>query len=565
MKQFTEFLAEGFPPKSNQNGPKAGGQKPAFGAKKPGFPPKKTAGGQGPFPPSNDGGEDIPASGGDDNPFGEPQGPEDPFAGGDEMLGFQQAQAEAEHQQKMEAEKAAREMRKKEEEERQITKKLRAAADLEIADQLNAGLNDEDDTVTFYPDMLSFQGYKDAKEDEEEDKKKGDKKGDDEQKKESDVEESDEEGDSEATDDEPEADEDAGDDAESADDDDAEGDEEESSDDEGTTDDAGKSDDELDESDDEDEGDDDADKGRQQSDDKGDLESDDDDSEQADSGENLEDDEEDSDDLDKAIDGASKDEDEDDEDKDDEDEDLDENGENPKRKGVGMTGDKSVFKDDIENLDIDALRRGKLELEGEIEKKEAEGEDGDDDSPFGKDEDEDADDNDGDGDGDNVSDGAKSKKDKGNKKPPFDKKDDKKKKPLKEAYDRFGRPKQLIKRWMVKCPYCKSVFAVEDINPYQMSVEQLAHVADKHIPTCPKTEIRIRFRIKPYYQDQDLPEYQDAKRRGAAVRDMLGTDWKVQQVEGVFNDDVKCGAKCRSSKGPSCECSCGGENHGSSL
>lgn len=33
-------------------------------------------------------------------------------------------------------------------------------------------------------------------------------------------------------------------------------------------------------------------------------------------------------------------------------------------------------------------------------------------------------------------------------------------------------------------------------------------------------------------------------------------------IEGTYNPNVKCGAKCRNATGPNCECSCAGENHG---
>lgn len=43
---------------------------------------------------------------------------------------------------------------------------------------------------------------------------------------------------------------------------------------------------------------------------------------------------------------------------------------------------------------------------------------------------------------------------------------------------------------------------------------------------------------------------------------------KTQQghlVNGRYSDKILCGAKCRSSKGPSCECHCGGKDHGSNY
>lgn len=43
--------------------------------------------------------------------------------------------------------------------------------------------------------------------------------------------------------------------------------------------------------------------------------------------------------------------------------------------------------------------------------------------------------------------------------------------------------------------------------------------------------------------------------------------WSVPYkiVKGVVNERERCGAKCMASKGPDCECSCGGSNHGGSY
>lgn len=37
----------------------------------------------------------------------------------------------------------------------------------------------------------------------------------------------------------------------------------------------------------------------------------------------------------------------------------------------------------------------------------------------------------------------------------------------------------------------------------------------------------------------------------------------LKALSATFSDKHVCGAKCLNSKGPSCECSCGGANHGS--
>ncbi len=41
-----------------------------------------------------------------------------------------------------------------------------------------------------------------------------------------------------------------------------------------------------------------------------------------------------------------------------------------------------------------------------------------------------------------------------------------------------------------------------------------------------------------------------------------GATVKLERVVGFFAPEVKCGALCRNAVGPSCDCSCGGANHG---
>lgn len=38
---------------------------------------------------------------------------------------------------------------------------------------------------------------------------------------------------------------------------------------------------------------------------------------------------------------------------------------------------------------------------------------------------------------------------------------------------------------------------------------------------------------------------------------------QLKQVKGKYNPEVPCNAKCTAAKGPNCECSCKGANHGS--
>jgi hypothetical protein len=44
-----------------------------------------------------------------------------------------------------------------------------------------------------------------------------------------------------------------------------------------------------------------------------------------------------------------------------------------------------------------------------------------------------------------------------------------------------------------------------------------------------------------------------------------GMNRSAEMVRGKVSHKHLCGAKCLASKGPSCECSCGGKNHGASY
>jgi hypothetical protein len=124
----------------------------------------------------------------------------------------------------------------------------------------------------------------------------------------------------------------------------------------------------------------------------------------------------------------------------------------------------------------------------------------------------------------------------------------------------------MIDRHIVRCPYCKSSFAIEGRTPWQRSFSDVLELVEGHAATCPKTEIRLRFRIAPYRLDDPIfPAFTDPKRRQLAAFDLLSCDWKVSQVKGTTNPAVKCDGRCTHAKGPNCDCSCGGKNHGSQL
>jgi hypothetical protein len=51
---------------------------------------------------------------------------------------------------------------------------------------------------------------------------------------------------------------------------------------------------------------------------------------------------------------------------------------------------------------------------------------------------------------------------------------------------------------------------------------------------------------------------------GCFVSCPCGKRFRVRPVRGTHNPDKACSARCQSATGPSCECACGGDNHGAS-
>lgn len=50
--------------------------------------------------------------------------------------------------------------------------------------------------------------------------------------------------------------------------------------------------------------------------------------------------------------------------------------------------------------------------------------------------------------------------------------------------------------------------------------------------------------------------------RAPAGFECCGRSWDFKAVRGRLNPEKQCSAKCQASVGHTCECSCGGKNHG---
>lgn len=164
MKQFLDYLAEAFPPPKKKSpmglDPKGGSaKKPPFGGKPNQSPFAAKASGKLPADGESQDEETGMESDTQAPPFGQDQS-------NPELMGFQQAKMEAELEQEKEQEAERQRKEAELEAERLQIKKIRMQADAEVLDALDGKFNDSDDSITFYPDILSFGDFTKTKEDE---------------------------------------------------------------------------------------------------------------------------------------------------------------------------------------------------------------------------------------------------------------------------------------------------------------------------------------------------------------------------------------------------------------
>jgi hypothetical protein len=58
------------------------------------------------------------------------------------------------------------------------------------------------------------------------------------------------------------------------------------------------------------------------------------------------------------------------------------------------------------------------------------------------------------------------------------------------------------------------------------------------------------------------PKYTMQDNKVLSVCPFCGGMVKAKKIEGFVNPEHKCDSRCTGAKGGTCECSCGGENHG---
>jgi hypothetical protein len=68
-----------------------------------------------------------------------------------------------------------------------------------------------------------------------------------------------------------------------------------------------------------------------------------------------------------------------------------------------------------------------------------------------------------------------------------------------------------------------------------------------YLGKCSTKSCRHATRVADYALSAECPEH---------------GRYRLEPIWGETVADIKCGASCRNATGPSCDCSCGGHNHG---
>ncbi len=97
-------------------------------------------------------------------------------------------------------------------------------------------------------------------------------------------------------------------------------------------------------------------------------------------------------------------------------------------------------------------------------------------------------------------------------------------------------------RMTLKCAFCKSHFTALVGERFNASV--------RHIESCEKAMRRVdQWTSKP-------------ERRAGVIQSVADSYITGREIIGHFKAEIKCDARCQGAHGHSCECSCGGANHG---
>lgn len=101
-----------------------------------------------------------------------------------------------------------------------------------------------------------------------------------------------------------------------------------------------------------------------------------------------------------------------------------------------------------------------------------------------------------------------------------------------------------INRFSAKCKLCGAKWTTELVDRTE--------AFNAHEPKCPKYAERFAKRRAMF------PSCSEASER----YQMSALFFEHRRIEGFYVADKKCDGRCMGATGHSCECSCGGANHG---
>lgn len=101
-----------------------------------------------------------------------------------------------------------------------------------------------------------------------------------------------------------------------------------------------------------------------------------------------------------------------------------------------------------------------------------------------------------------------------------------------------------VKRYSCKCILCKAKWTTTETDRTK--------AYDAHESKCSRyAEVFARRRASRYSMSDEGERYQ-----------MSALYFQHRQIEGRHNPAIVCDGRCMGATGHSCECSCGGANHG---
>jgi hypothetical protein len=120
--------------------------------------------------------------------------------------------------------------------------------------------------------------------------------------------------------------------------------------------------------------------------------------------------------------------------------------------------------------------------------------------------------------------------------------------------------------------------STDDALVYRSTARALVRCSRKGCRQTRRVDFATVTELRAYQGRPHERRYVETSRGNASYRDRYdlariltngfqcagcgGTRFDFNIIRGSFSEAVKCGPRCTGAVGPSCECACGGENHG---